>query len=312
VWEEETGLAVEYVSDDGPALETTYDSWFGVPTMPRLALHNPEPRAHALETARYWLKEFDIDGWRMDVARYVDDDFWPEFRAVCRSAKPDAYLLAELMGDATRWLQGDAFDAAMNYTFRALALGFLARGDMDGTEFLDHCSRLYGRHPLAVTLVNHNLIGSHDTPRFRTEAGGDLWRSKLALVLQMTYPGAPGLYYGDELGMEGGDDPHSRGAMPWAEIATRDNLIDTVSALAFLRKRAPALRLGEWRPLAATANAVAYERRHNRSRYVVGINRGSRTARLDVPGSGTTVWGDGDHEGGNLRVAPRSAVIIRS
>ncbi len=312
VWKEETGLAVEYVTDTGPALETTYDSWFGVPSMPRLALHNPEPHAHALETARYWLREFDIDGWRMDVARYVDDDFWPEFRAACRSVKPDAYLLAELMGDATRWLQGDAFDAAMNYPFRAMALGFLARGDMDGAEFLDHCSRLYGRHPLAVTLVNHNLIGSHDTPRFRTEAGGDLWRSSLALVLQMTYPGAPGLYYGDELGMEGGDDPYCRGAMPWAETKGRDNLIETLAGLATLRRRAPALRLGEWAPLAATVNAVAYERRRGRARYVVGINRGSRAATLEVPGAGTTVWGNGGHENGTLQIAARSAVITRS
>lgn len=312
VWEGETGLTVEYVGDGGPAVETTYDSWFGVPTMPRLALHNPEPRAHALEVSRYWLREFDIDGWRMDVARYVDDDFWPEFRAACRSVKPDAYLLAELMGDATRWLQGNAFDATMNYTFRSMALGFFARGDMNGSEFLDHCSRLYGRHPLAVTLVNHNLIGSHDTPRFRTEAGGDLWRSGLAMVFQMTYPGAPGIYYGDELGMEGADDPHSRGAMPWSEIDERDNLIETAAGLVSLRRRVPALRLGEWAPLNATADAVAYERRRGRARYVVGINRGARAARLQVPGSGTTVWGTGSHKNGALRIDPRSAVITRA
>ncbi len=312
VWEGETGLTVEYVVGSGPAVETTYESWFGVPTMPRLALHNPEPRAHALETARYWLREFDIDGWRMDVARYVDDDFWPEFRAACRSVKPDAYLLAELMGDATRWLQGDAFDATMNYTFRSMALGFFARGDMDGAEFLDHCSRLYGRHPLAVTLVNHNLIGSHDTPRFRTEAGGDLWRSGLAMVFQMTYPGAPGIYYGDELGMEGADDPHSRGAMRWSDIDERDNLIETAAGLASLRRRLPALRLGEWAPLAAASDAVAYERQRGRARYVVGINRGARAGRLQVPGSGTTVWGNGSHENDVLAVDPRSAVITRS
>ena len=312
VWEEATGVPLEDVDGPGPAVETTYDSWFGVPTMPRLALHNPEPRAHVLEAARYWLREYDIDGWRMDVARYVDDDFWPEFREACREVRPDAYLLAEVMGDASKWLQGDAFDAAMNYTFRALALGFFAREDMDGPEFLDHCSRMYGRHPLAVTLVNHNLIGSHDTPRFRTEAGGELWRSELATVFQLTFPGAPGIYYGDELGLEGENDPHSRGAMPWDEIGERADIIGTVADLAKLRRRAPALRVGEWKPLAARTGAVVYQRTHGRARYVIGLNRGARTTTLKVPGSGKTAWGKGDHTNDELTIAAKSAVIVRS
>jgi cyclomaltodextrinase len=310
-WEERTGVVVEELSGSGPAIATTYESWFGVPTMPRLALHNPEPRAHALEAAQYWLREFDIDGWRMDVARYVDDDFWPEFRRVCRAVKPDAYLLAEIVGDPTHWLSGDAFDATMNYSFRSLALGFFARGYMDGAELLDRCSRLYGRHPLAVTLVNHDLLGSHDTPRFRTVAGGALWRLELATVFQMTFPGAPGVYYGDEIGLQGGDDPQCRGAMPWDRIGRKPSLIPTITELAALRRRSPALRLGEWAPLAATANAVAYERRLGRAGYVIGINRSTRAATLDVPGSSRTLWGSGEHRSGKLHIAGRSAVITR-
>jgi glycosidase len=311
-WEQRSGVPIEEVTDAGPGVETTYESWFGVPTMPRLALHNPAPRTHVLDAARYWLEEFDIDGWRMDVVRYVDDDFWPEFRKVCRAAKPDAYLLAEVMGDASKWLSGDAFDATMNYTFRALALGFLARGDMDGTGFLDHCTRLYGNHPLAVTLVNHNLIGSHDTPRFLTEAGGDLWRSELATVFQLTYPGAPGIYYGDEVGMEGGDDPHCRGAMPWNDVARRETFTETVATLTSLRRRRPAFRTGEWAPLAAGTDSVAYERRLGRSRYVIGLNRSAKSAALDVPGRGETIWGSGTHSGGVLRIDPNTAVITKS
>jgi cyclomaltodextrinase len=311
VWEQQTGVRLEEATGSGPAVETTYESWFGVPTMPRLALENPGPRAHVLEAAQYWLREFDTDGWRMDVARYVDDDFWPEFRKACRAVKPDAYLLAEVVGDAARWLRGDAFDATMNYTFRSLAIGFLARSDMNGPEFLDHCARLYSRHPLAVTLVNHNLIGSHDTPRFRTEAKGELWRSELATVFQMTYPGAPGIYYGDEVGLEGGDDPRCRGAMPWDRIGRIPDLIGTITELTGLRRRIPALRLGEWQPLAATTDAVAYERRRGRARYVTGINRSERMAILDVAGTGDTVWGRGSLENGWLRIDARSAVIVR-
>lgn len=308
LWRDQTGVEVEERSDDGAPVETTYEAWYGVPTMPRIDLSHPPARRHVLDVAAHWLSEFDVDGWRMDVARYVDRDFWPEFRAVCRAVKPDAYLLAEIMGDVSSWLRGDGFDATMNYTLRFLALGFLATADMDGREFLDHCARLYGRHALATTLANHNLIGSHDTPRFRTEAGGDLWRSELATVFQLTYPGAPGIYYGDELGLEGGGDPGCRGTMPWNDLPT--GFVDTISAITSLRRRAPALRVGEWRPVAATSDAVAYERWSGRARYLVGINRGRRSASLAVEGQGTTVWGSGGIEGG-LTVAGRSAVIVR-
>jgi glycosidase len=310
-WEEETGIPVIEVEGEGPAVDPTYEAWYGVATMPRLALDHSEARRYVLGVARHWLAEFDVDGWRMDVARYVDPGFWPEFRAACRAVKPDAYLLAEVVGDASPWLRGDAFDATMNYTFRSIALGFLARDEMDGAEFLDHCARLYGRHPLAVTLANHNLIGSHDTARFRTMAGGELWRTELATVFQMTFPGAPGIYYGDEVGLEGGTDPGCRGAMPWDEVDRRPGLIGTIATLAALRRRTAALRTGEWAPLAASRDAVAFERWQGGSRFLVAINRGRRPAHLAVTGAGETVWGDGSHSHDVVQVGARSAVIVK-
>ena len=310
-WEEQTGLEVERAVDDGPAVETTFEAWYGVPTMPRIDLSNPEARAYFLDVARHWLSEFDIDGWRMDVARYVDPDFWPDFRAACRSVKPDAYLLAEIMGDVSQWLRGDGFDATMNYTFRSLALGFFAKGDMDGLTLLDHCTRLYGRHALATTLGNHNLIGSHDTPRFRTESGGELWRVELATIFQLTFPGAPGIYYGDELGLEGGDDPGCRGAMPWDRLEAHDGFTRTISELAALRRRLSTLRTGEWRPLAASGDAIVFERFTAGSRYRIGINRGSSPAALSVTGSGGVVWGAGRHRNDRFEIGSRSAVIVR-
>ena len=310
-WRDQLGLAVEEVGGDGPPVETTYESWYGVPTMPRIDLANPDARAYVLGVAQHWLREYDVDGWRMDVARYIDPDFWPDFRRACREVNPDAYLLAEIMGDVGDWLRGDGFDATMNYTFRSLALGFFAAETSDGSTFLDHCTRLYARHALPTTLANHNLIGSHDTPRFLTEAGGELWRLELATVFQLTYPGAPGIYYGDELGLTGENDPGCRGAMPWNELPGRRGVSDTIEALTSLRRIAPVLRYGEYSPLIAAGDLVVFERRRGRSRVVVAFNRGARRASADIGRPGTVLWGRGKIDGVRLSVAPRSAVVVR-
>ena len=309
-WETETGVPLEEASGDGPAVEPSYEAWNGVPTMPRLNLANHEARGYMLDVARYWLAEYDIDGWRMDVARYVDADFWPEFRSACRSVKPEAYLLAEIMGDASAWLRGDGFDATMNYTFRSLALRFFATAEISGGELLDHTARLYARHALATTLANHNLIGSHDTPRFRTEAGGDLWRLELATVFQLTFPGAPGIYYGDEFGLEGDNDPGCRGAVLWDEAAKDPGLSTLIAELTDLRRRHPALRYGEFSPVGATTHAVVFERFEGRGRYFVGINRGRTAVSLDASGAKRVVWGSGGLDGRQLTIGPRSAVVV--
>lgn len=311
VWTSQTGIPIEEVEGDGPAVEPTYEAWYDVPTMPRLDLSHPAARAYVLDVARHWLAEYDVDGWRMDVARYIDPAFWPDFRGACREVKPDAYLLAEIMGDVSDWLRGDGFDATMNYTFRSIALGFFAHEETDGVGMLDHCTRLYGRHALATTLVNHNLLGSHDTPRFLTEAREEPWRVTLATVFQLTYPGAPGIYYGDELGMTGGNDPGCRGAMPWDDVGREPGLMATIAEIAALRRRYPALRLGVFRPLTATSDLVAFQRAAGRSKFVVAFNRGSTPGSVDMAGDGSTVWGSGELAGNRLRVAARSAAIIR-
>ncbi|HZD03543.1 MAG TPA: glycoside hydrolase family 13 protein, partial [Longimicrobiales bacterium] len=218
-WAAETGLEVETVPGEGRAVETTYESWYHVPTMPRVDLADPGAREYMLGVATHWIEHYDIDGWRMDVARYVDPDFWNDFRRAVKAVRPDAYLLAEIMGDAGQWLQGDRFDATMNYTFRDLALAFFARDEIDGEGLLDGLGRLVAQYPWAVTLANHNLLGSHDTPRFLTEAGEEVDRLRLATVFQLTFPGAPGIYYGDEVGVTGGPDPENRRAFPWEVVA---------------------------------------------------------------------------------------------
>ena len=312
VWERQCGLPIEHLEDvDGPAVDPTYEAWYDVPTMPRLNLADRDARAFALSVATHWITEFDIDGWRMDVARYVDPDFWVDFRRVCRAARPDVYLLAEIMGDVSPWLQGNAFDATMNYTFRDLALGFLAREEIDGNTLLDHAGRLVHRHPRAVTLANQNLIGSHDTPRFLTEAYDERWRLGLATILQLTFPGAPGLYYGDEFGLTGGHDPGSRGTIPWDSLGGPDDATPMIAELTALRREHPALRYGTWAPRAATENAVAFTRHHEGATLVVAINRSATTESLDVTGVTELLWGSADVSPTGVDIPPRAAAIMR-
>jgi cyclomaltodextrinase len=308
-WSGELGIETRVLEDDGPATEPSYDAWYGVATMPRVNLANPEARAYMLDVAAHWITEYDVDGWRMDVARYVDHDFWRDFRMAVRAAKPDAYLLGEVMGDASDWLQGDRFDATMNYTFRDLCLRFFARDEIDGADFLDESARLWAQYAWTVTLANHNLLGSHDTARFLTECGGEEWRARLATIFQMTFPGAPGIYYGDEIGMEGGDDPGSRGAFMWTGAEAEHSIHNTSRELAALRRVEPVLVTGGWRGLHGGGGVVAYERSVDGRRLVVVINRSDEDARAAVQCE-QVVWGDGTVAGGEPTLPPRSAGIF--
>ncbi len=303
-WSSETGIPIVALEGDGRPVEPSYESWYGVGTMPRLDLANPEARAHVLDVARYWVREFDIDGWRMDVARYVDPDFWNDFRQAVRSVNRDAYLIAEVMGDASAWLQGDQFDATMDYTFRSLCLRFLATGEIDGVEFLDEAARSVFQYAWPVTLACQSLIGSHDTPRFLTEAGEEGWRLRLASVLQMTMPGMPGIYYGDEIEMTGGNDPGCRGAYPVGVDLSVHPTARVIHELALLRPELTDLVEGPWRPVHAGSDHVAFSRGDT----LVIVNRGLEVISLSDGRSHR--WGDGSSDGARVEVGPRAAAIF--
>lgn len=295
-----TGIPFEMLEDDGPALEPTYLAWYNVLDMPKLNQRNPETRAYFMDVTRYWLHEFGIDGWRMDVARHIEPDFWADFRRAAKAAKPDCYLLAEIWGNTSPWLQGDQFDATMNYIFRDLCVGYFATEELATADFLDGVTRMLSLYAPQVLAVTHNLFSSHDVARFRHAAGEDIRRLRLATIFQLTMPGAPGLYYGDEIGMSGGDDPDCRCAFPWDQPETWDReLLEAVRGLIRLRREQPALRLGEWRsvhplPGAAEGDVFAFERVHAGERVLVALNRGDARARLALPVAATglqKLWG---------------------
>lgn len=290
--------ALDEADSDGPPFEPTYNAWYGVPSMPKLNQANPRTRRYFMDVTAHWLREFQIDGWRMDVARHIEADFWRDFRRAAKAARPDCYLLSEIWGNTSPWLQGDQFDATMNYFLRDLSLGYFAEQTLDTPTFLDGLLRMLFLYAPQVMAVTHNIISSHDTERFLTMSGGQpgLARFKLATLLQLTLPGAPGIYYGDEIGMEGEHDPDCRRAFPWHQPESwRLDVLDMVKTLARLRRSHPALRHGDFYLVWQDEQAFAFLRRYEGQRVLVLINRGKALKQLTLPlapSTPTVLWGD--------------------
>lgn len=261
-----------------------YEAWFGFPSMPKVNLMNPEAREFMLRVPEFWHQNARIAGWRLDVANEVPMDFWRVFRTRTKALDPDKWILGEVWGDGAQWLQGDQWDSVMNYPFRETALGFLAQQTLEPSQAWARLENWYWHYGPAVSRNLMNLLGSHDTPRFLTLAGGDRYRAKLGATLLMTWVGVPSIYYGDELGMEGYRDPENRRGMRW-DLNTPDNaMLAHYRALTEIRSTNRPLQSG--RPVLLLANdaqdVLAFGRVLGHDHTLVLLNRSDqpRTIRL--------------------------------
>ena len=223
-----------------------YEAWWGFGSLPQLNTKNPKVVDHLLKVSKQWLKE-GAQGWRLDVPNELDavnPEFWPEFRRVVKKHDPDAYVVGEIWTDARAWLQGDKFDAVMNYPVRSAALEFCAKGGIDAKAFQAKLSEQLATYPEAALRVQFNLLGSHDTARLLTIAGNDGRRARLAMTFLYGWSGAPVLYYGDEIGLDGGKDPECRKTFPWDSARQDQTTLAHVKALGKLRQQERTLRRG--------------------------------------------------------------------
>ncbi len=286
-----------------------FEGWWGLPALPKLRHEHPETREYLLGVAEHWLR-LGIDGWRLDVPEEIEGDFWVEFRARCRAVNPEAYLVGEVWHPKPEWLTGHHFDALMDYPLAEAILGYAAGRDLDtrvvsqhdqyrrhvivrdGPSFGAELRRLLSLYDPDVTAVMLNLVGSHDTPRMRTVMGDSADAVRIATLLQMCLPGAPCVYYGDEVGMRGEQDPLNRGAFPWDRSAWDTDLRAFVRALIGLRRRHPALRDGELAVLESSGGVFAMARRAAGERFIVVTNADvtERRAELTLPDG----WGPVD------------------
>lgn len=260
-----------------------YECWWGIGTLPKLNYNTPEVVSYILRVAAFWTLT-GIDGWRLDVPNEVRADFWPAFRRLVKALNPEAYLVGEIWDDATLWLQGDKFDAVMNYPLRELIISFFARQEMEAAVFDEKLADLRARYNETVNRSMFNLLSSHDTPRFLTVCRGDDRRMLQALLFLFTYPGVPVLYYGDEIGMTGEKDPDCRRTMIWDETRWHREIYQAAKELIRLRKTRLALRRGEFKTALTDGYGVyAYWRLYGRERLLVLFNNTERMAEIKIP-----------------------------
>ena len=221
-----------------------YDCWWGFPALPKFNTDNPDVREYLFSVGEYWMKR-GIDGWRLDVPNEIDDDsFWQEFRRRIKAINPDAYIVGEIWDEPSRWLKGDQFDGVMNYPLRRAVLAYLF--DEKPIDLAEFAKRLREAFPAGRFGVPMNLLGSHDTIRLASLPCSNLQRVKLALAILFFLPGAPCIYYGDEIGMEGGKDPDNRRTFPWESLSDgrRSPVFRFMNELIALRNKERVLRDG--------------------------------------------------------------------
>lgn len=320
-----------------------YKAWWDLPALPKLNTDTPAVREFLFGVAEHWIR-FGIDGWRLDVPAEINDDsFWQEFRRRVRAINPEAYIVGEIWHEAQRWLQGDQFDAVMNYLLMAAVMSFFGnsrinmevvnqagglRGrihpDMDIAWFATEIDRLTTMYNPDITRSQLNLFDSHDMPRFLTCVNEDIASLQLAMLFMFTYPGAPCLYYGDEVGMTGGHDPDCRRGFPWDESKWNSELLNYTKNIIALRKEHTTLRRGSFVRLYAEDRLFAFVRKLENRSFVIVLNAGEHHMKasfsvesLDsVAGNPATIFGSDAHPfiGNNIlhvEVPPRNGAVIR-
>jgi neopullulanase len=276
-----------------------YSAWWDLPALPKLNMANPGVRDYIFEVARHWL-EFGIDGWRLDVPAEIDDDaFWQEFRRIVKNTNREAYICGEIWGKAQRWLRGDQFDAVMNYIFTGLALSFfgaetlrpgykpknLILEPLDAPAMAKAIDRMHALYDWPINHVQLNLLDSHDMARALWIMEDDKSALRLCVLFQMTMPGAPCIYYGDEIGLSSAGDPYCRAAFPWdAEDRWDSNLLTFYRQATTLRHRYPVLRTGSFQALHAVGNIYAFHRQSGHQEAIIVFNTATEmtTVTLDV------------------------------
>ena len=239
--------------------------------MPKLNTANPEVQKYFCDVGAYWVREYGIDGWRLDVASEVNDGFWRAFRSAVKRENPEALLIGEVWESAGHWLQGDMFDSTMNYDFRKHCCAFFAEKRIDAAEFSGRITDMLMRYRLQMLPAQLNLLDSHDVSRYLSLCGENTDKMELSVLLQMTFPGMPCVFYGDEKGLCGVSEREYRQAMAWGK---HHPLEDVYRRLIALRKAHPALRYGDFVTNFAAGRTYSYSRNWENTRITVTMNLG--------------------------------------
>nr|WP_297770320.1 glycoside hydrolase family 13 protein [uncultured Butyrivibrio sp.] len=225
------------IKGDYPCAEPlNYEVFAGCTYMPKWNTSNIHVQDYLISIATYYIKEFDIDGWRLDVSDEISHDFWRRFRKEVKAAKESAVIIGENWHNASNYLRGDQYDSIMNYAFTKAALDYFAYGQLDAQGVANKLNDILARNTDTVNDMMLNLLDSHDTDRFFSEVHEDRKKLKAALALLYMFPGAPSIFYGTECYTVGGYDPDCRRCMDFTK-EKEDTLNDYIKKLADIRKK---------------------------------------------------------------------------
>lgn len=281
--------------------------------MPKLNLKNREARMYLLEVARYWIREVDIDGYRLDVCDELSHDFLRDLRRVVKETKSDAVIIGEIMHEAEDFLEGKELDSIMNYPFRHAMIDTFAREELSMDDFfqvLVHNQTIYREE---ITHQMLNLLGSHDTQRFITASGGSRAKLKLATAFQFLYKGVPYVYYGDEVGLTGGEDPLCRKTMVWEEDKRDNDLLEFFKKIIKIRKDHPFLTYGDFKIELIRGRLFAFSRNHEGKTIMAFFNLHERMREVSIikPLKGRDLYtGETVEIGSKLAMEPQSFLVI--
>jgi cyclomaltodextrinase / maltogenic alpha-amylase / neopullulanase len=313
------------------ALPANYHSWVDNRALPTFNHDNPAVREYIMRVGEYWVRQ-GIDGWRLDVPYEIKTEgFWQEFRDRIKAVNPEAYIVGEVWTDARQWLDGTQFDGVMNYLFTAPALAFVA-GDrirmdlveqphyypypaLDAAGYAEKIEHLLDLYPWEIQLTQLNLLSSHDVARFYSVVDEDETSMVLATLLLFTFPGAPSIYYGDEVGLPGELDPDCRRTFP-PEADWHRELLKVHRELIALRHRYPTLRTGTYKTLYAEGQVYGFSRSLGEETVAIALNTGTSPISLDASillgteGTPVFAYQGAEYKGDRLELPGRSAIAI--
>lgn len=253
-----------------------------VATMPKFNTDNEDVKNYLLDVAKFWIDEIGIDGWRLDVCDEVDHSFWREFKKVVKKHKKEAIIIGEIMHEASSFLKGDQLDGIMNYPFKGAMVDFFGNRTIDAKMFSEILAVNRNIYMDSITRQMWNLIGSHDTERFLSECDEKIERMKLAIAFQFSYIGVPYIYYGDEVGLCGGEEPQSRKCMIWDEESQNTELISFYKKLTSIRKNNHELVYGSYKTLYSEDNVLVFERDYKDQKIIVAINNNYKPKEVEL------------------------------
>lgn len=254
----------------------------GCENMPKLNTNNEEVKEYLLSVGEYWIKEIGIDGWRLDVCDEVGHEFWREFRKRIKKANKNTIIIGEIMHEANSFLKGDQLDGIMNYPFKNAIIDFFGKNIINAREFLDIMAENRVLYMDSIIRQMWNLIGSHDTKRIYNECEGNINKIKLAIAYQFLYIGVPYIYYGDEIGLDGEDDPDNRKCMIWDEENQNKDLLNFYKMMIKLRKANKELIYGDFEEIYCKNDLLAFKRVLKDTNILVLFNNSDKDEAIEL------------------------------